>query len=405
MRVLHVIPSLSPADGGTSQAALGMCHHLRAVAGVAAEIATTRVNVAGERSEPAVDEVPVHWLTRSCSRAWKYSRSLGTWLDSHAGEYDLVHAHAVFTYSTLAARRAAAASGIPLVITPHGMLAPYSLGRKRLRKFWYWHLVEKRNLVAASCVHATAPTEQDEIARLVPGCRTVCVSLGVDPAAWEIPKVRGVFRRRFGIPEEAPLLLYLSRIHSKKGLADVLLPALARLPSGVHLAVVGEADASEPEQGALARAVAKRLGLARRVTFTGPIYGDEKWAAYDDADLYVLPSVHENFGITTIEAMARGLPCVVSPGVQCAPFVGRAQAGRIVPRDAAALASALNCLLEAPPAERQEMGRRGQEFVARELTWSQTARRLAELYHDLLQSRGTSPAVQPSLNQPCDSSR
>lgn len=389
MRVLHVIPSLAQADGGTSQAVLGICQHLRSVAGVTAEIATTRNAPADGPgpSLPGYGETPVHWLPRTCSRAWKYSRPLGTWLGAHAADYDVIHAHAVFTYSTLAARRAATAARIPLVITPHGMLAPYSLTRKAVRKFWYWHLFEKRNLAAACCLHATAPAEQEEICRLLPGQRVVCVSLGVDPAALELPKSRGLFRRRFGIPEDAPLLLYLSRLHSKKGLADVLLPALARLPSEVRLAVVGDADVGEPEQMSLARAEAQRLGVSQRVTFTGSIYGEEKWACYDDADLYVLPSAHENFGITVIEAMARGIPCVVSPGVQCGPFVDRARAGRIVPRDVAALAADLAALLAVQRCEREEMGRRGREFVARELTWDQNARRLADLYQDIVHSR------------------
>jgi glycosyltransferase involved in cell wall biosynthesis len=315
---------------------------------------------------------------------------LGQWLRRHAGEFDLIHAHAVFTYSTLAARWAAKTRNVPLVITPHGMLAPYSLGRKAARKLFYWHLVERRNLAATSFVHATAPAEQEEIAQLLPGHRIECVSLGVDPAETACPRTPGVFRRRFGIPDNAPLLLYLARIHSKKGLVDLVLPALARLPTHVRLAVVGEADAGEPEQAALARSTAERLGVAERVTFAGAAYGDQKWAAYDDADLYVLPSRHENFGVTVIEAMARGVPCVITPGVQCAPLVSRAGAGRIVPGAVAELASELERLLAAPSAERQAMGRRGQEFVARELSWEQTARRLAELYRSVV-SAGKAP--------------
>lgn len=387
MRVLHVIPSISPADGGTSQAVLGMCEHLRK-AGVDAEIATTDA-----RGSEAFRDVPVYSLPRTCSRAWKYSRSMGPWLNVHAREYDVIHAHAAFTYSTLAARLAACHAAVPLVITPHGMLAPYSLHRKSLRKLWYWHLIEKRNLAAAACVHATAPAEQQEIVRLAPGCRVVSVSLGVDPAALEVANTQGEFRRKAGIPDHAPLLLYLSRIHTKKGLVDMLLPAFARLPSAVHLAVVGAADASEPHLEALAQATAERLGVASRVTFTGPMYGSAKWAAYDDADLYVLPSIHENFGITTIEAMARGVPCVVTPGVQCAPFVERARAGQIVPRDPAALAAALAFLLEMPASDRRAMGDRGRQFVARELTWGQTATRLAELYQELVRSRCAAPTA------------
>ena len=393
MKVLHVIPSMDHADGGPTEIVLGICRNLLKGEQVDVEIATTVASgqtrgSAAAGAEAASAEVPVRTFPRTFSRAWKYSRPLGKWLRRHVADYDVIHAHSVFTYATRAACRAAFQAGVPVVVTTHGMLAPFSRRHKFLRKFFYWHLIEKHNLARASSIHASAPIEQVELEQLLPGRRVDCVILGLDQVAWEHPKCEGAFRSRFGIPEDRLLLLYLSRIHSKKGLLDMLLPALARLPAEVHLAVVGESDAGQPEQERLIRAATQRLGLNGRVTFAGPIYGHQKWAAYDDSDVYVLPSLHENFGITVIEAMARGVPCVVSPGVQSAQFVREARAGLIVAREVKALASELARLLAAPRSQREEMGRRGREFVQRELTWAQTARRMAALYRDIVRSPG-----------------
>jgi glycosyltransferase involved in cell wall biosynthesis len=383
MRVLHVIPSIAVADGGPTQSVLGMCRGLRA-AGVAAEIATTRGFESAAEEPPVVSpELPVWEFPRTCSRAWKYSRSLGAWLRRHASDYDVIHAHAVFTYSTRAACRAAAWGRVPVVLTTHGMLSPCCRGQKPVRKWCYWHLVEKRNLRSVACLLATAPAEADELRQMLPDRRVEWISLGLDEAAWQMPRREGEFRRQHGIPPNCPLVLHLARLHSIKGLADVLLPALAAVPDA-HLAVVGAVDPSEPHYAAHVRTVVDRLGLASRVTFTGAIYGDDRWAAYDAADLYVLPSMHENFGITVIEAMARGIPCLVSLGVKSSLFIEQARAGKVVERTPAALAAAMSELLAVPPAQRAAMGGRARELVKHELSWKHVAGRMVELYESIV---------------------
>lgn len=386
MKILHVVPSVDAADGGTRTAVLNVCARLGPAAGVEAEIATTATTGALRQPRTVSEAVRVWAFARTNSRVWKYSRGLDQWLRLHVADYGVVHAHAVFTYSTWSARRAAQHAGVPLVISPHGMLSPYSLQRKRLRKWACWHLLEQRNLRAAACLHATTPAEEEELRHLLPGQRVECVALGVEAAAWHAPRQPGEFRRRHGISEHRPLLLYLARIAPKKGLADLLLPALAGLEH-VHLAVVGEPDSGDRSYLQYVKDVIAQLGLASRVSLLGAIYDDEKWAAYDDADLYVLPSRHENFGLTVIEAMARGVPCIVASGVQSGALVAQADAGRIVPLDPVALRAAIADLLARPAAERHTMGCRGIRFARQHLTWDHTAQRLAELYRSVSQER------------------
>jgi len=381
MRVLHVIPSLAVADGGPRQVVLNVCERL-AAAGVEAEIATTALLDELQHLTAASEEVRVWMFSRSAARVWKYSGGLAKWLRTHAADYDLIHAHAAFTFSTWAARCAAERAGVPLVISPHGTLSPYSLQRKWLRKWAYWQLVERRNLRAASWLHATTPAEQEELQSLLPGQRVECVALGVGQAAWHAPRQPGAFRRRYGISEHCPLLLFLARLDPGKGLADVLLPALAGLEQ-VQLAVVGDPAGGQANYLTQVKAEIERLGLTTRVSLLGAIYGDERWAAYDDADVYVLPSYHENFGLSVVEAMARGVPCVVTPGVQCGVYVEQAEAGRVVAQDQAALRAAIAELLARPAAERYAMGCRGIQYVRQHMTWNQTAQKLVELYRSV----------------------
>ncbi|MCU0872334.1 MAG: glycosyltransferase [Pirellulaceae bacterium] len=385
MRVLHVIPAIADRYGGPSQAVFEMCRAIRVV-GVTAEIATTDADGPGRRLDLGDDRPCVHkavpvWLfPRTCSEHWKYSFHLQGWLDAHVADYDLLHVHAVFSHATTAACRAARRRNVPVILRPCGMLAPYSLSLSALRKRVYWQLAEKRNVEQARFLHATSPEEREELQRLVPQVDVQCIPLGLPQEVWSVPRRPGAFRQRFGIAPERPLLLFLSRLHRKKGLADLLLPALARLPAEVVLAVVGEGDPHDPEYARHCRSVAAELGLEERTVFTGPIYAPDKWYAYDDANLYVLPSQHENFGITVVEAAARGTTPLFSPGVQAGRLLLEAGVGLVSDNDVDSLTTAIAQFLGRSPEDRRQAGSRGSEFARRELSLDAMAEKLVRMY-------------------------
>ncbi|HPM83406.1 MAG TPA: glycosyltransferase [Candidatus Anammoximicrobium sp.] len=385
MRVLHVIPAIADRYGGPSQAVLQMCRATRAL-GVMAEIATTDADGPGRRmrlgdEQPCVyKDVPVWTFPRTCSERWKYSYRLRRWLDAHVAEYDLLHVHSVFSYATAAACRAARRRHVPVILRPCGMLAPYSLSLSSLRKGIYWRLIERHAVESASCLHATSPEERDELQRLVPRVDVRCIPLGLPQEAWSVPRQPGAFRERFGIAPDRPLLLFLSRLHRKKGLADLLLPALARLPAEVMLAVVGEDDPHDPAYARHCRSVAAQLGVERQIVFTGPIYAPDKWHVYDDAHLYILPSQHENFGITVIEAAARGTPGLFSPFVQAGRLLLDAGTGAVANNDVESLTAAIEGFLNRSLEERQAIGARAQEFTRRELSLDAMSRKLVDMY-------------------------
>jgi glycosyltransferase involved in cell wall biosynthesis len=206
------------------------------------------------------------------------------------------------------------------------------------------------------------------------------------PSKWP---VAGSFRALHGIPREAKLVLFLGRLSTKKSPA-LLLNAFAKLPerlggNEVHLSFTG------PDEGGLRtrlEQMSTQLGLSSRVHFTAPVFGEAKWSAYRDADVFVLPSQNENFGNTAAEAMASGTPVIVTEQCGIAPML-KDRAGLVVPHDAGQLANALARLLT--DRQLRDALQRGCEAVTAELGWSAPVSQMVELYGRLIAAKP--PAV------------
>jgi glycosyltransferase involved in cell wall biosynthesis len=394
MRVLHVIPGIAPRYGGPSTAIMPMCAALGRLPGLEVEIATTDADGAGRRLDPKrlpSCPVPLHLFRRDFSERWKFSRALAGWLWRHARDYDLLHVHALWSFSTAAASAAARRSGVPVVIRPCGSLSAYGWGRSPWKKRLYWLAVERRNLARARWIHVTSPAEAEEVESLglSPPVAPVVIPQGVEEAAWATePRPDHLRRRCGGRAGDRPIVLFLSRLHPKKGITDCLLPAFADLRVDAFLAIAGGADEHAPGYEDEVRAAVERLGLSNRVALLGRIPPEERWWLFDGAALFVLPSHSENFGIVVAEAMARGLPVVVSDAVQACDHVIRAGAGRVVPLQVEAVASAVADLLENGEG-RSAMGQRGRDYVRSHLSWDGISQSIASHYR-----RGTRISLQ-----------
>jgi glycosyltransferase involved in cell wall biosynthesis len=359
--------------------------------GVHVEIATTDADGAALRLDSAITAacpVPVRVFPRDFSERWKFSRGLGRWLWRHACEYDLLHVHALWNFATSAACAAARHCGVPIVLRPCGMLSPYTWGRSPWRKRLYWWAVERRNLASACKVHVTSTAEADEVAalQLRPSPDTVIVPEGVDDSAWQIRQRPDYLRQRCrGRAGDRPTVLFLSRLHPKKGIVDFLLPAFARLRRDAFLVVAGGADEHAPEHEAEVRAAVERFGVADRVALVGSVSPAERWWLFDGADVFVLPSRSENFGIVVAEAMARSVPVVVSNEVQASEHVKRADAGRVVSLSLDELARTVDDLL-AEPSARRVLGHNGAEYARAYLNWDRIAASIVEVYEAVASS-------------------
>jgi glycosyltransferase involved in cell wall biosynthesis len=395
LRILHVVATYYPAVryGGPIRSVHGLAAAL-AHRGHDVHVYTTNVDGDSDLDVPVgqpvtLDGVSVHYFRVPALRRLYWAPALGRRLRESIAEFDVVHIHGVYLWPMLAAARAAARAGVPYVVAPRGMLIRELISRKsRWLKTAWIHLFERKTLAAAAAIHVTAEVEGMELRELqLPARHIACIPNGVDWPRTHAPLAAGPYS---GLPER--YVLFLSRINWKKGL-DRLVTAWQWIPE-MPLIIAGNDDEGyQPQLEELARA----SGVADRVIFLGPVRDEHKWALYERAQLFVLPSYSENFGNVVAEAMAMACPVVLTAEVGIAPLVEAAGAGRIVDGKPEKLAAAIRELL-ADPRRREEMGRRGAEAAKAQLSWDFVVAAVETLYLQVLLRRGAQPvaAVAPS---------
>lgn len=374
MNILHMIPGLAPSSGPT-QALLNLTDR-QAEQGHALTIVhlTGRGKEGARSTDPRIEQLgfPVFLL-----RNWGYSPSLHEWLLNNLRRFDIVHMHSMWLYPNLAGARACRRFGVPYVVRPAGSLEAYCIGTKRVRKAIYFRSIEKAILEQASFLHASSEQEARSIQATGIRNRIEVIPNGVPLKEFENAPTRDVARASLGLPATSPILLFLSRIHPKKGLellGQCLSLVRQRIPN-VHLVVVG------PDQHSYAHAVKRQysaLGIAEAVTFLGERTGRDKVAAYAAADIFVLPTHSENFGIVVVESLAAGTPVVVSRDTpwQC---LEEANAGCWLERNCEVFADCLVGLLRNPELC-HKMGQNGKHLVRERFDWASIAKRLEESY-------------------------
>jgi glycosyltransferase involved in cell wall biosynthesis len=379
MRVLHVIPSVAASDGGPSRAILNIECALIA-AGV--EVVTATTDHRGP-VDASAREAPASGAVRKIARKWftpyKIAPGIVPWLWRNARQFDVIHIHALFSFTSLAAGVIARLRGVPYVVRPLGTLTHYGVTeRRRWLKKAFVRLFDGPMLQSSAAVHFTSAAEQQEAASLGLIFRSVVIPLGVPidgvaegaGLAEEFPAIAG--RRR---------LLYLSRLDPKKNLEALLhaFAALQRKRGDLILLIAGEGRAAYVAE---LRSLADGLGLGADAIWLGHVEGQRKARAMAAADVFVLPSFSENFGIAAAEAMMAGLPVVLAHGVALAPDAQKANIGFSVRPEAGAIAGAIERLLDDEPLRRR-MGDAARVFAEREYSTVTMARRLIALYEDV----------------------
>lgn len=269
---------------------------------------------------------------------------------------DLVHLHGMWSATGLLAF-AARARGIPYVITPHGSLSPWSMARRSVAKRMMSGLWEQPRVSSAAAVHFTCQAETslaESVVALPHRVIAPCIVAAPEPSTGRD------WRRELGIDATAPIVLFLSRIHVKKGL-DLLLRAFASIyaPRGARLLVAG---AGEPAYVEEVKALAGELGLGDVVHFLGMVRGGDKTSLFECSDVYALTSHQENFGIAVVESLRSGTPTLISPHVEIAQELEEAGAAAVEPLDVNSIASALARLID-NPRQARELGARGRAYA------------------------------------------
>jgi glycosyltransferase involved in cell wall biosynthesis len=390
MRVLHVIPSISHEAGGPSQAIFPMCRALREK-GVDLLLATIDDVSSGANgsTKPPHGQIgeyrgqSIIFFPNQVGASFKYSRPFAQWLNNHVAEYDLVHIHAVFNHACIAAARACRRHDVPYIVRPLGTLDPWSMKQKSLRKRLFWQGGVKAMLRSAAAVHYTAEAEQAGTEQSLGLNHGVVIPLGAEMQTKQVPRIK--LALKLGSLGSSPYVLVLSRLLPTKGV-DVLLDAFLSLMKQGRLAewrLVIAGHGPQEYVSSLKQTVIA-ANASERVLFPGWLDGDEKEAALSNASLLALPSYHENFGLCVIEALAFGVPVLVSPQVNLAADIEAAGAGWVCEIEREALQSALMAALNSDE-DRIQRGVKGRA-LADGFSWPVIATRLTDLYSLILKN-------------------
>lgn len=315
MKILQVISTMNPTSGGPIQGVKDLVAH-NALLGVETEIAV----LDDPDNSPWLDEMtaPIFALGPR-TRKYAYSPSLLPWLSANANNYDAVIVNGLWQYDGYAVWKALRDSKTPYFVFTHGMLDPWfrhTYPLKHLKKWLYWPWGQYPVLRDASAVLFTCEEERI-LARQsfwLYKCNEVVVGYGTSRPLGDTGQQRALFLAKFPELEGKRLFLFLSRIHEKKG-CDLLIEAFAKVAKqdqALHLVMAG------PDQTGWKRELAARsrnLGIGNRITWTGMVSGDLKWGAFHAAEAFVLPSHQENFGVVVAEALACGVPTLISDKV------------------------------------------------------------------------------------------
>ncbi|MBD6619432.1 glycosyltransferase [Komarekiella sp. 'clone 1'] len=409
MKILQIVPSISLIYGGPSQMVLGLAPAL-AQEGVEVTILTTDSN--GDIGQKPLD-VPLNRPIKQdgyeiiyfrCApfRRYKFSLDLLQWLKRHAHEFDLAHIHALFSPVSSTAAIACRQQKLPYILRPLGTLDPADLRKKKQLKQLYAAIIERQNLAGAAAIHFTSNQEAKISERFGVSTPDLVIPLGVKG---EVGKGRGedILRKQFNIPAEIPLVLFMSRIDPKKGL-NLLIPALEKLLEvgyKFHFVLAGT-NPQDPDYEQKIISQIQNSPLRSHTTITGFVTGELKVSLLQSADLFVLPSYYENFGIAVAEAMVAGIPVIISDQVHICQQVRDSESGwvgataesrsggflrsELSKRDVQALVNLLQEALQNPE-ESQRRGLNAQQYALQHFSWHAIARQTIQAYQKILTNK------------------
>ncbi len=376
MRVIHVVPAITEEASGPSYSVPRLCEALIATGVDTQLVALDWAPI--PVSPPYLKTFPLGLGPRRLGASPEMRR----WLKAEAasGRVDILHNHGLWMMPNVYPGWVRRGAHCKLLVSPRGTLSDWAMGLNAFQKKIFWRFLQAQTLQRADCFHATAESEFQDIRRQ--GFKQpVCIlpnGIGVPTLA-----AKPIDGRR--------QLLFLGRIHPIKGIENLLRAWQAVEPrfTDWDLLIAG------PNNGghlAEMQALAAQLRL-ERVAFSGPLYGEEKLRAYRAADLFVLPTHSENFGMTVAEALAAGTPAIVTQG---APWGGLEKhgAGWWIEIGVDPLVACLEQALATPSEHLAEMGRAGREWMLRDFSWEQIGTQLAVVYGWLLEGGETPPCVR-----------
>lgn len=359
MRVLHIIGGISRSSGGPSRSVQGLVAGLNHV-GIDAWLMTI---IYGE--EPWVEGVS-HFIN-------------GQPIENALNEVnpDIVHLHGLWSFALHTSASICRRWNIPYVIAPRGMLETWSLRQKWIKKKIAWWMFQCRDLRCAAALHATADSEADQFRRL--GFRNPVI---VSPNGVNTPEYGVATKHK----NDTKRVLFVSRMHPKKGVLE-LVEAWGKVnPAGWECDLVYTVNGDfERNYESKVKVKVKELGLEDQFVFIGALDDERKWKAYEVADLFVLPTYSENFGIVVAEALYAGVPVITTRGTPWEELEAR-KCGFWIDIGVGPLAVALRKSMILSDDERRDMGARGRKLIKEKYIWDAVVQRMVKGYEGILSS-------------------
>ncbi|MGE5538426.1 MAG: glycosyltransferase [Gemmatimonas sp.] len=379
MKILHVIADLDPRHGGPTAACAGLAATM-ARRGHSVRILTTDRGFSPPAAVPnlAVEAVPGSWPA-FFGTSWALQRRLADIVPS----VDVVHVHSLYLFHDWAAGRTCRRHRVPYIVRPHGTLDPFLHRRHRWRKAIVEALFQNRMLRGAAGLHYTTTEEWKLAAPFARNARGAIVPNAVDLAEFDRLPPRTALRSRYPAIGDRTVVLFLGRLNFKKGV-DTAVAAFAAATRGrddLFLILAGPDDG----MAATAKALIAEFGIGDRVLFTGLVGGEDKRVLLAGSDLFMLPSMSENFGIAVVEAAACGLPVILSDRINLWREFADAGAALVGPPSASFFADAIR-RLAGDRAMAMEMGRRGGDLVRRRYAWDAVGDACEAMYAEAIRT-------------------
>jgi len=379
MRIVLTIAGLGTEFGGPSRSVPALAAALGRL-GADVEIVSTASAGSGIGSLPPGNLVRSHLVPPSARSylGFGWRNAFAAALRARcAGQRDtVIHDHGIWLPSNHAVAVAAQSLEMPRIVSPRGMLSSWALAAKSLKKRAAWTLYQRRDLMRAAALHATSESEAADCRQIGYRGQITVVANGTEfppPSSGDNPSLQGPKPR-------ARTVLYLGRVHPVKGLTT-LVDAWSQIrPPDWRLLIAG--DDAEGYAAEVQDRI-KGQGLGELVEMIGPVAGPKKWDLYRSADLFVLPSFSENFGMVVAEALSCGVPVITTRGTPWQDLQIH-QCGWWIDPGVAPLADAIRTAFATSPAELRAMGERGRRLVESKYTWEGTAREMLSLYESVL---------------------
>lgn len=394
MRVLHFLPAYKPAwqYGGPVRSTSKLCESL-AMQGHHVSVATTNANGRALLQVPAdrivdVHGVSVRYFKRTPWLPYLDSISLRKTIRSLVEDADIVHMSAIWQPLSLAVSEASRQSQKPYICSLRGSINPWSWKNLQLKHKIFWHLFESAQLSRATALHATCTMERDEAIEIGVGKdqKWIVVANPVDSSEFcRDERLAHQFRELFHIPPEKKIILYFGRLHVKKGIDLFMQAASEVLRSSPDWIFVIIGPSERGYAGVLTR-LAQELGLMSQVRFIDLVEGDTRIGALSAADLFVLTSHSENFGMSVVEAMASSVPVLISNRVGIAREIASDGAGYVIPVDVDSIRMALKQLLP-DDSLRASLVLKGLKCVADHFEAKIIAKQMSDAYFELVEAK------------------